>query len=127
MTDPYAGLVEWRIDGEHGLSSVAIADRLQYGRTRRDPFGWRLNWPLDPADFRRCQLLFAAAPGMRADLDLMRDQGPEWSALVDRWDDIAATFAEEVPDYLTSTRWAAPRTYALMKTVLDSATTEETR
>jgi len=91
----YPGLREWRLNGEHGISSEAIADRLQYGETS---MVWRgSNYPRDPSDFRRCELLLRRAPSMRAGLPLMADQGPEWAALVKNWEAIAQMIESEVP------------------------------
>lgn len=90
----YPGLREWRLNGEHGISSEAIADRLQYGETSMVRGS---NYPRDPSDFRRCELLLRRAPSMRAGLPLMADQGPEWAALVKNWEAIAQMIESEVP------------------------------
>ena len=119
----YPGLMNWRLYGEHGVSSEAIADRLQYGRTSPRFRGG--NYPCDPGDFRRCELLLDAAPLMRLDLHLMAEESPAWAALVSRWDEIAALAEEECPSYKASRRGSAPMTYELMRSIIDRSARED--
>ena len=111
----YPGLTWWRLHGERGISSEAIADRLQYGQTSTR---YMSNYPRDPDDFRRCELLLRHAPSMRADLNLMADQGPEWAGVVEHWDDILALIEADCPSAFTSSaHGSAIRAYALMEQI----------
>jgi hypothetical protein len=106
----------WHLDGEHGISSRAIFDRLTFGRTTRQ---WGSNHPADPDDFRRCQLLLRAVPEFRARLSEMAAESPEWARLVERWDDIHALIEADVPGYLDGARGNANRAYHLMTSLTD--------
>jgi len=118
----YEGLVWWRLHGEHGISSEAIADRLEYGATASR---WRRsNYPHDPSDFRRCERLLRAAPAMRDDLPQMAVEGPEWAALVQHWDDVVALIEADAPGSLDALSWPqmAFRAYALIQRLTSGRT-----
>lgn len=102
-----------------GLSSETMLARLVHG----DP--GRRHHPHDPDDFGRCERFLRRNPHLRERLPFMADVSPEWAALVPRWNDIAALMEEEVPGCFDSPdRWGrAPRAYALMRELLDSART----
>jgi hypothetical protein len=80
----------------YGLSAYAI----RHGGTE---------YPLDPSDFCRCLHVSPFAP------EHMRDRSPEWTALVDHWDELSDMLREE---HSTGT---APRTYARMKALFAEA------
>ncbi len=106
--------IEWHLHGEHGISSEAIFDRLSFGGTSPR---WNSNHPLDPSDFRRCELLLRAVPEFRSRLSEMAAESPVWAALVSRWQEIAALLEEEVPGVYEGANGSAVRTYALMKAI----------
>jgi hypothetical protein len=118
---PSSQAITWHLNGEHGISSEAIYDRLTYGVTTAR---WFSNHPHDPSDFRRCELLLRAVPEFRARFSEMADESPVWRALVERWSEIAAVFEEECPGVFTyedhGNRWAY-RTYALMNSIISTA------
>jgi len=98
----------WIMEGERGLSSNAMCKAIH-----GIPADAGVDHPHDPDDFRRC-VLFLDATGSRPMLPLLREVSPAWAALVDAWDNIEAAFAEE------RNGKTAPKTYELMKTVLES-------
>lgn len=81
----------WMIQGQAGLSSMAIAARMLGQEPGRR--GWF--HPRDPDDFNRCLLLLEDVPALRAHLPLMADCSPEWAALVGAWELVEATFGVE--------------------------------
>ena len=110
-------IATWLIEGERGLSSEAIARTALSGR----PSGFREAWPYDPSDLRRCLLLLEQAPEAReAGLVVLARRWPEWAALVNVWDDLSETLRSEIGETLPL-RGSAPKTYASMKEVLNSA------
>lgn len=105
--------VDWHLNGEHGISSRAIFNYLHFGAVGGKWYG---NWPQDPSDFRRCELLLKAVPVLRARLPEMAAVHPVWAALVARWDEIADLMEEEAREQTG----LAPRTYTLMRDIIDS-------
>ncbi|MDE2861738.1 MAG: hypothetical protein OXL35_09735 [Chloroflexota bacterium] len=107
----------WLAVGERGISSNAIAlTTLGLHPTGRDA-----RWPLDPADLRRCLLLLEAVPETCEDgLLVLAKRCPRWAALVRVWDRLAETLRSEIGETLPQ-KGSAPKTYALMQEVLDSA------
>jgi len=109
---------EWLAVGHQGLSSAALFLRATGVRPDilRDGDDAR-HHPRDPADLNRCLLLVATVPEAARALPGMREVSPEWAALVDHWDELAALFHEEAgPDW--SKARSAPRTYARMAELL---------
>jgi hypothetical protein len=110
--------ITWHLSGEHGISSEAIYDRLTYGVTSSR---WHGNYPLDPSDFRRCELLLRQVPDFRMRFHEMADVSPEWASLVERWDEIVAVFEDECPGVFTHEEHGnrmAHRTYALIDSII---------
>lgn len=108
---------DWLEYGERGASSEAIVNHL----TGAHVGGWGggRDWPRDPSDFRRCQLLCECVPLARQALPAMASRSPEWTRLVAAWDAIHALIESEVPGYLTNSRGGqAPRSYLLMARVI---------
>jgi hypothetical protein len=116
ITLSYAA-VAWLTAGEHGISSETMFCYLAFG-TGTQPW-WRNRYPLDPDDFRRCELLLDAVPELRERLPRMAELGPEWAALVERWGELAALLAVEQPGYRgPDAGGSAPRCSALMHDVI---------
>jgi hypothetical protein len=114
--------ITWHLHGEHGISSQAIYDRLTYGVTQDR---WGSNYPHDPDDFRRCEVLLRRVPDFRERFSDMAGESPVWAALVSRWTEIATVFETECPGvYDESDRRTgrmAHRTYELMRSIIDHA------
>lgn len=104
-------ILDWVASGETGESSRALACFLAgaFSRNRRHP--------LDPADFNRCLKMLKAVPELRPRLAEAKALSPEWSALIDRWEEIEKAFVDDVGwDWSRGQR--ASKTYALMKEIL---------
>lgn len=79
----------WMSYGEHGQSSKYMAWKLQNSRTH--PYAEPAR-PYDPDDFGRCHKLLAMVPEFRGRMERMKECGPEWSDLVDHWDELTAMY-----------------------------------
>lgn len=115
MDTTQEAVVAWLANGEVGVSSKCMAMWLAFGQRTRDVFG---GYPSDPDDMDRCLKLLAVAPGLRDRLPKMAALNKTWAALVARWDEIEAMQMDEIGLGWTKAR-SAPRTYALMREVID--------
>ena len=110
-----ARVAAWMASGERGLSSEAIAITTLGAY----PTGQTAAWPLDPSDLRRCLLLLDEVPEAREQgVEVLAMRSPQWAALADRWDVLAETLRAEIGADIPP-RGTAPKTYALMREVLD--------
>lgn len=110
-------LQRWLKVGERGESSNAIVAHLRKvaGITNLKAH------PHDPDDLQRCLKLLDEVPELKADFQRMREVSPVWAALVDNWTAITEAFhAEAGPEWRTA-HWSAPKTYALMRQVIEGA------
>lgn len=99
------------INGETGMSSEAMAFTSVGVKCRGLA-------PSDPADFNRCLKLVTEIPEVEKHFDNISALSPSWAAIIKNWTLIKETFLEEVGyDWCKARR--APKTYALMKDVLD--------
>ena len=113
----------WLRDGERGLSSEAIVQRLT-GVPLSGRFHNGTNYPHDPADFRRCEMLLRAVPESRPLLGLMGDVSATWKGFVDAWDELVALGQCEAPDIFTrnpSHGGRAPQMFARMQEIREAA------
>ena len=106
----------WLDMGERGISSEAIVSHLTGSPISKYRDGH--DYPRDPADFRRCQLLLQQAPLARLCFSAMASRSPQWARLVEAWDDIHALIEEDVPGYLNGHDGSAIRAYRLMQRVI---------
>lgn len=85
MAEHNMGLEAWLASDDVGASSCFMASVL-------GQFSTNANYahPYDLDDFGRCSRLLDAVPELRSRLDLLAEQSPEWSRLVDCWDRIEA-------------------------------------
>ena len=87
---PLESFAEWLANGDVGLSSLAIVQRLT-GITMTAN-GVRKNGcedtPKDPGDIRRILAMFDMVPAARAYLSLMGDVSADWETIVRHWDEI---------------------------------------
>lgn len=118
------GLVEWLSSGERGVSSNTIVQHL----TGIPACGYdnHVGAPQDPADLDRCLALLEAVPLLRAFFVHMRTCSPEWAALVPIWDRLEASHLAEAGLGWKKAR-SAPKTYALMRSVLEPIARESER
>lgn len=104
----------WLARGERGLSSEAIVEAVTGERIVRYPGA---DHPHDPADLRRCVELIRAEPLVSLVFkDAIRNRSPQWSALVDVWDELVDMLDTEMAEGTGR----APRTYARMREVLEA-------
>ena len=71
---PLRHFTSWLAMGERGLSSEFIV--LHLTGTPMNSRRWGVRYPLDPADFRRCQLLLKAVPLAELSFSSMRTASP---------------------------------------------------
>lgn len=113
------GAAEWLGSGERGISSETIFSYLTGHNVLRRHQG---NYPHDPVDWRRCELLLEAVPALRDSFTRVRELGFVWSGLVDHWADIRASMDRECPDWRDpNSDWSARETYDLMKKIIKNA------
>jgi len=93
------------------MAAVALDLPVTYKRT------YKRSWPRDVDDLNCCLLLLARVPGVREAFPDLAKLSPQWSALVERWDELAARFVAEVGlNWCRGTN--APDTYRLMRKIL---------
>ncbi len=103
----HARAVNWSQRGEVGLSAKTIFNHFM-GYSTASP-----SIPHDPSDLRRCLLLLEHVPEWKPRMNAMRSVSAQWALLMDRWDELLETYAEECADGSGQ----APRTYALLQQV----------
>lgn len=108
--------VKWLAGGERGASSNAMFARLVGVET-----GYTTDHPSDLDDLRRCRLLLDHVPSLQSGFkDAMRDVSPQWTALVNAWDELCACMDREAPEWRTrggSARDTAKRMADVLKVV----------
>lgn len=110
-------ILMWFATGRVGLSSKSMA--LAVLDYPNDP-QWGVQYPCDPDDLNRCLLLMEAAPEIREHMDKVAALSERWARLVARWDELEKSFLDEVGLNWTKGE-RAPRTYKLMREILDPA------
>lgn len=119
---PGMGLAAWLRSDDTGRSSELMAATLSpiaQGRPRPCIFADPDDHPHDPDDLGRCIRLLEAVPELRPHVPHMAEVSPVWAALVGRWDELEVLYREEAPS------GKAPRCYALMRSLIESATKEK--
>lgn len=100
MTDnprlPLEMFAAWLANGDVGLSSLAIVQRLTgitmtVNGTREHGCE---DTPKEPGDLRRILGMFDMVPSARAYLSLMRDVSEDWKNIIDHWDELEKTVSE---------------------------------
>ena len=112
-------LLRWYCTGERGLSSEAIA-RTAAGHPLGNVKDSRV--PHDAADLRRCLLLLREVPeAFEHGVLVLAAKYDNWAALAANWKQMERTLVSESGADL-SLRVRTPRTYKLMRGLLDKAT-----
>lgn len=90
----------WKDDknGEYGMSSGAMWNRLYYSDGMVNLDGQTKHHPSDPDDFRRCYLLLETVPEWKTKLHLLKDLSPVWEKLVDNWDKLTQMYEQNVKE-----------------------------
>lgn len=105
-------VLNWYLTGQIGASSRAMATHLCGAPCDG-------SYPHDPDDLNRCLLFLDAVPEARTELPRMAEVNKRWAALIEKWDEIEASFLAEA-----GLNWchsnSAPNTFRLMTKVLDS-------
>jgi hypothetical protein len=115
--------IRWLATGERGLSSDTLFTFTTGVGAEDEDRGYH-GYPHDPDDLRRCRLLLDACPDLVSCLPRVAAAGPEWSALVARWDEVCSTMDAEAPEWRTR-RGTASKTYYLMKEIINAAQTKD--
>ena len=106
---------EWLAKGERGISSEAIFSYMT-GINVVGKYG--MGYPYDPSDFRRCHLLLEAVPEFKKRFKEMRLISKEWHTLVDHWDELVELLDIDVPEWRTTGKGNAPKTYDRMQELI---------
>lgn len=112
----------WLATGSRGLSSEALfsmttgLDIRGGSSLHRFREGWR--HPYDPDDFQRCERMLRAVPEARSNFAAAKTT-PEWTVLIDHWDELVALMQDELPGIFDGQHGRAPRSYARMQELLD--------
>lgn len=112
-----AAAVTWITGKDTGLSSKAIWTHM-VGSTEWS-WGWP-HYPHDPDDLGRCLRLLELVPLWKLRIGEMARHNRQWAALVARWAELTSAMADEVGIDWSKGR-SAPKTYALMRSILDEA------
>lgn len=102
---------KWLLDGQVGMSSRAIYCHMTGNEDKR----W--SYPSDPDDLNRCLLLLDLIPEWKERMGEMAARGTAWAGLAVRWEELSATFLDEVGLGWSKAK-SAPKTFALMKQLI---------
>lgn len=115
--------MHWLVNGRTGMSSTCILATIINGGPVSGK-SWEATFhPVDPSDFKRCVGLLNAVPEFRNRLHVMKSVSKHWARLVDHWDEIEKQMLDEIDNPMR--RGMAPKTYDLMKCVLNGVATKE--
>lgn len=79
----------WLINGETGASSKAMLNCM-LGNV------YRVDYPRDPDDFKRCYKLLEVIPEWKSQLDRLKSMSTAWAKLVDNWDKLTQMYEQNV-------------------------------
>jgi hypothetical protein len=119
------GMRKWWESDDTGLSSKHMARVLWPLADQGKEAGLRLTgpdghfwdekpFPSDPSDFKRCVGLLDAVPALRLHLPRMAEESPVWKAYIERWAEMEALLAEELPT------GSAQKLFKLMQDIQDA-------
>lgn len=110
-------LIEWLLSDDTGASSKAIASHMALGKSDG-------SFPWDPSDIGRCFRLLEAVPEWKGRIEEMGVYSKIWALLADQWQEIYNCMESEVGIDWRKGR-SAPKTYELMKRVMDGISDSE--
>lgn len=99
----------WVTSGDTGMSSQAIWAHM-VGVPQEEDLA---DFPRDPADLGRCVRLLDKVPAWRLRMHEMAAYGPEWAALVRRWDELETLLRSEAGPKINRSKEAL-KTWDLM-------------
>jgi hypothetical protein len=112
MDKTQRAVIHWLATGRVGASSKCMALWLAFDQKTDASHPW------DPDDMNRCLLLLHQAPGLRPLIPRMAELSKVWKSIAARWDEIEASQLQEIGlDWVKAS--AAPKTYELMRQVID--------
>jgi len=118
MTDTPATVqmraTNWLLGHDTGSSSQALC---AYMLNAVKPANYA--YPSDGGDLGRCLRLLELIPEWKPRIPEMAAHGPYWAALVARWSELTASLAEETGPEFDARRKPSPKTYKLMREILD--------
>ncbi len=85
----------WSLNGEHGLSSKTIFNRLCMPPVKHLPLTNETH-PSDPDDFRRCYLLLKSVPQWKDKLYKLKNLNNPWDKLIENWDKLTELLEEQI-------------------------------
>ena len=91
LSETQTATLSWLANERTGRSSETMAFWLAFGIRKEDS-----GYPHDPSDLDKCLKLLSMAPQLRPELHKMKEISPEWSSIVDMWDEIEAMHLDEV-------------------------------
>ena len=113
MSEIVRKIAEWALGDDTGMSSQTLARAVL-----EMPLS-RVAYPHDAGDFGRCYRLVESVPEARAGVDALAAVCPRWKRLAARWDEISATYKEEMAAGVKN-EWggtSCPRTYELVRSL----------
>ncbi len=78
--------LNWIANGRVGLSSRTMWCCFMGAKD------FRIDYPHDPDDFSRCYKLLQAVPEWKNELHKLKTLSPQWSALIDNWDELTRMY-----------------------------------
>ena len=110
MSEIQSKVLNWIATGQVGSSPKAMAMTACGMPSSK-------SYPSDPDDLNRCLLMLESVPEVRDHFDKIAALGVVWGRLIAHWDEIEASFLDEVGRDWCKAR-SAPKTYELMKKVM---------
>lgn len=109
--------INWLAMGERGMSSDFIFGYLGNIDLLK---GSGCPVPYDSGDLRRCRLLVEQVPEFKGRIKEMASASPQWSLLVERWDEICSTMDAESPEWRDA-RGRSAMTNAMLRQIREQA------
>ena len=108
-------LAEWHAGSDTGSSSKSIAAKMS--GVSPDRYGWA--YPHDPDDLGRCLRLLRLIPEWQPRISEMAECGHMWRRLVPHWEELSRSMEGECGLFWEKAK-AAPKTYAMMRKILEA-------
>ena len=103
-------ILHWLLNGRVGCSSKVMA--ACFAGIECD----EKSHPHDPDDLNRCLMFLDYVPEAKSQTHKLKELSPQWSRLVERWEDIESSFCREFGG--SERVEIEPTTYELMQSVI---------